>query len=51
MTYVFINKENPNRIKMINANNMVEAKENLVERLELAVSKECASDYEFGYFL
>ncbi len=51
MTYVFINKENPNRIKMIDADNMVEAKEKLIERLELAGSKECSSGYEFGYFL
>ena len=51
MTYVFINKENPNRIKMIDAGNMVEAKENLIERLELAGNSEYASDYEFGYFI
>ena len=51
MTHVFINKENPRRIKMIKANSMDKAFEKLNERLIQNHTGELKTDYEFGYFI
>lgn len=51
MTYVFINIENPKRIKMIQALNKVEAYLLLAKRLNNEPNSGLVHDYNFGYYL
>lgn len=51
MTHVFINIENPKRIKMINARNMSEANNKLAERLGSEYNSGVLEDYVFGYYI
>lgn len=48
-TYVFINKQNPNRIKMIDATTPLEAYFGLIARLENEPESGEGRDYRFGY--
>lgn len=50
-TYVFINIENPNRIKMVEALNMRHARICLEARLLHEINSGLASDYDFGYHM
>ena len=49
MTYVFINIENPRRIKMIEAYSLPSAINKLIDRLKNEHKSGDATDYEFGY--
>jgi len=51
MTHVFINKEYPIRIKMIEADNIEEAFLKLARRLGLEKKSGFTSDYLFGYYI
>jgi|GEM_PF-5126766 len=50
-TYVFINRTNPQRIKMIQARGDVQAYNKLDERLNRENISGVISDYCFGYFM
>lgn len=50
MTHVFINKENPKKIKMIEAVDKTKAYIKLAERLRTEPNSGLASDYVFGYY-
>lgn len=49
MMYVFVNKENPRRIKMIDATNLSDAKIKLARRMVNDYKSGLVSDYVFGY--
>ena len=51
MTYVFINQENPYRIKMIEALGMAHALLRLEKRLVLDINSGLPCDYKFGYLI
>lgn len=51
MTYVFINKRNPHRIKMIEARCSREAKIKLAERLGSETNSGSVFDYKPGFLL
>lgn len=51
MTHVFISKDFPNRIKMIEAKNMENAYKNLYRRLLKEPKSGLPSDYKFGYYI
>lgn len=51
MIHVFINKYNPQKIKMIEANSMDRAYENLEKRLAKEFNSGLPSHYQFGYYL
>lgn len=51
MIHVFVHKENPSKIKMIEANSMERAHENLEKRLLKEYNSGIPTDYKFGYYL
>lgn len=51
MIHVFVHKENPLKIKMIEANSMERAHENLEKRLLKEYNSGIPTDYKFGYYL
>jgi len=51
ITHVFINKEKPHKIKMIDAVSMDKAIHNLAKRLREEFNSGTLSDYIFGYYI